>query len=212
MFPKCVVLLLALRCSRLAFTEASTTEQKKTLADKLEERTSLPESLSGPIRYIISTIHDKNAGSAVITYGNQPQSLSTSSSYTVSSTAAPYQTTSATANSQYLAKSAAASALLGSHCLGRLTPALYLSCCFQTEKLVCTCRTANSDCASINGSRCSNGVCGCASLTVPLGNYGCVPLATAFGDTCVITAQCRGLDPLASCYVSWEMQKCFFIY
>lgn len=62
----------------------------------------------------------------------------------------------------------------------------------------------DSYCAGISNSRCLNGVCVCNTMTVSFGTVACFPKANAFGDICAITAQCKGLDPLAICYVSYR--------
>lgn len=106
-------------------------------------------------------------------------------SYQTTSTPAPYQT--------------ATSATLPSNSYNAATPPVFLGSQCQ----------ADSYCATIPNSRCSNGICACKSLNVALGRLECLPPAVSFGDNCVVTAQCKGLDPLAACYVSCCHANCF---
>lgn len=110
-------------------------------------------------------------------------STSADQSYKQESTPALYQTVAPLPLNNYTAAPLTTFALLGSHCTG------------------------NSYCGFIPNSICVNGVCACNNVTVPLGHFDCLSLANAFGDTCTITAQCKKLDNLAVCYVSFYL--CF---
>lgn len=63
--------------------------------------------------------------------------------------------------------------------------------------------TAEYDCAHIKtNAHCSGGVCACGFDTAQLANLACLARAKHLGDKCVLSEQCKNIDPLATCYVS----------
>lgn len=70
--------------------------------------------------------------------------------------------------------------------------------------------TSNYECSHIaTGARCFGEVCACGFDAVTFADALCLNRAKHFGDQCVISAQCKNLDLLATCYVSKKMTSIF---